>query len=114
MLIAFTLVLGISLYKIYTIFNRPVNGADLETEHKELKDIIIFFIQNNTISDLSNKGLFEQLLHDENFDNDNYKNFNLNRFNQLTQQLFYTYDVTSLSELIDSIKAESSQNIDQD
>lgn len=113
MLIAFTIVLLISLYKIYSLFNRPLNEADPETEHKELRDIIICFIQNNTIASPSNSSLFEQIHSDENFDNDTYRNFNLNRFNQLIQQLFYTYHVNSLPELIDSIKAESSHNTDQ-
>jgi len=113
MIIVFTIVLVTSLYKIYSLFNQPLSGVDSETEHKELRDIIIFFIQNNTITNPSNSSLFEQIHNDENFDNDTYKNFNLNRFNQLKQQLFYTYHVNSLPELIDSIKAESSHNTDK-
>jgi len=106
MLTAFIIVLALGMYKVYAIFNKPVSGPDMETEHGELTDIIISFIQDNNISDINNEALFKQLIEDAAFDKERYKHFNLNRFNQLTQQLFYAYDVNSLAELIESINAK--------
>ena len=107
MLTAFFIVLILGMYKVYIMFNQPVDGPDMKTEHDELKDIIISFIQNNEISDKTNEALFKQLIEKEDFDTQRYRNFNQNRFNQLTQQLFYTYDVSSLAELIESINTQT-------
>ena len=109
MLTAFSIVLVLGMYKVYIMFNKPVSGPDMKTEHDELKDIIISFIQNNEISELNSEVLFKQLIEETDFDREKYRNFNLNRFNQLTQQLFYTYDVNSLAELIESINAQNSE-----
>jgi hypothetical protein len=96
------------MYKVYLIFSKPVSGPDIETEHGELRDIIISFIQDHEIPHRTNEALFKQLVSEASFDTQAYKNFNQNRFNQLIQQLFYTYDVNSLTELIESINAQNS------
>lgn len=107
MLIAFFILLILAMYKIYTLFNTAEGDVDVKTEHDELQDIIISFIQDNEISETSNEAFFKQLIERADFDRKKYKNFNLNRFNQLAQQLFYTYDVNSLAELIESINAQN-------
>ena len=111
MLTAFIIVLAVSLYKIYIIFNKPPSGVSTEMEHEELRDMIISFIQKSDISDPSNKTLFEALVKEEGFEGERYKNFNQNRFNQLVQGLFYTYKVDTLSELIESIHVNIADNV---
>lgn len=107
MLTAFFIVLVLGMYKVYLIFNKPVSGPDIETEHAELSDIIISFIQDHEIPDITNEALFKQLIEEACFDTQRYKSFNQNRFNQLIQQLYYTYDVNTLSQLIESINAQN-------
>ncbi len=109
MLITFVILLTIGIYKIYILFNQPTDGPDTKTEHDELKDIIIVFIQNNSLSNIDNESLFEQILAKADFDKEKYTNFNLNRFNQLIQQLFYLYEVDSLDELMESIRAQNTK-----
>lgn len=104
MLIAFTLALVLSLYKVYIFFNSPSDDIDTETEHEELRGLIIAFIADNPSFQFSEKALFESLIATDEFDSTRYKNFNLNRYYQLIQQLFYIYDVHSFSELIISIR----------
>ena len=113
MLTAFIIVLTMSLYKIYIIFNKPASGASTETEHEELKNIIITFIEKNTVADISDKALFETLIQQEDFDHSRYRNFNLNRYYQLIQQLYYIYGVNSFPELIESINTHACENVKQ-
>ena len=101
------------MYKIYIIFNRPVSGVSTETEHEELKAIIITFIEKNTVADISDKALFETLIQQKEFDHSRYKNFNLNRYYQLIQQLYYLYDVNTFPELIKSINAHACEDVKQ-
>lgn len=111
MLTAFIIVLTLGLYKIYIIFSKPALGISTETEHEELRDIIVTFIKDHDlIEEVSEKALFELLIQEENFDNTRYKSFNLNRYHQLIQQLFYIHSVNSLSELIKSIKTNADYN----
>lgn len=111
MLIAFIIILAASLYKIYIIFNKPPSGASTEIEHEELRNIIITFIERDAVPGISDKALFEALIQQEDFDHARYKSFNLNRYNQLIQQLFYIYKVNSFPELIESIHLHIADNV---
>lgn len=104
MLVAFIFALAISSYKVYMIFSKPEPGLDITTQHLQLQTIIIDFLKKNKNEDITAEELFA-LLHDlDELQDDAYKNFNQNRFNQLLQQLFFTYDVRSLPDLITSIQ----------
>jgi len=113
MLIAFIIVLALSLYKVYIIFDKPASGPSTETEHEELRAIIITFIKKNAVADIGDKTLFERLIQEDDFDHTRYKNFNLNRYYQLIQQLYYIYGVNTFSELIESINANAYEDIEQ-
>ena len=104
MLIAFAVAFVISFYKIYIMFNTPVEGVDTQTQYNQLEDIIINFLKEVTDDSLSSQTLFEYIIELEVMQDDAYKNFNQNRFNQLLQQLFYIYEVQSIPELILSVQ----------
>ncbi len=102
-LIAFAVILVLALYKLYAIFNTPVSGPDTKTYHAQLEELIIDFLKHVEKRDLNAQELFELLIQQDEFNNEIHKNFNHNRLNQLLQQLFYTYEVNSLEELISQI-----------
>ncbi len=104
MLIAFAVAFVFSSYKVYFIFNTPSEGIDTQTQHKELETIIIEYIKQLDVSDISSSELFALIKTLESLQERTYHNFNENRFNQLLQQLFHTYNVSTLDELILSIK----------
>ena len=106
MLIAFAIAFVFSSFKIYIIFNTPVEGMDTKTQHKELETIIVDFLKQLDCSDLSSTQIFYLIIRLDVLQDSAYRSFNENRFNQLLQQLFYTYEVTSLEQLILSIKNE--------
>jgi len=99
-LIAFAIVLALALYKLYAMFNTPVTGPDTKTQHAQLENIIVDFLKDLEISDLDTKELFEILIKEDHFEDENYRNFNHNRLNQILQRLYYSYDANSLNELI--------------
>lgn len=104
MLIAFIAALILSFYKVYIMFNKPAKGIDTKTQYKELSDIISSFLKNIDDPNLCSEKIYDKLVREKVLENEEYKNFNLNRFNQIVQQLFYTYEVYSLPELIEKIK----------
>ena len=113
MLIAFAVAFVFSSYKVYIIFNTPVEGINTKTQHSQLEDILINFLKDLTEVDLDTDALFELIIQLEVLQDEQYKNFNKNRFNQLLQQLFYTYEVSSLNELIINIH-QSEQGTSKD
>jgi len=100
MLIAFAIVLALGFYKVYTIFNSPAAGPDTKTQHTQLENIVIDFLKHYDNKDINAEELFLLLQGLDELQDEAYKNFNRNRLNQLLQQLYYTYEVSSLSELI--------------
>jgi len=100
MLIAFAIVLALGLYKVYTIFNSPAPGPGTKAQHAQLENLVIDFLKHTDKKDISSKDLFDLLIQEDDLIGNNHKNFNHNRLNQLLQQLYYTYEVSSLSELI--------------
>jgi len=107
MLIALAIVLALGFYKVYAIFNTPVPGPDTKTQHAQLEQVIIDFLKDVDRTDLSSKELFDLLMQEDDFKDDTYKNFNHNRLNQLLQQLFYTYEADSLSDLISNMQNDA-------
>jgi len=107
MLIAFSVASVIGFYKVYFIFNTPVEGTDTKTQHDQLEDIIIDFLKQLTDADLSPNKLFELLMELETLQDDEYKNFNQNRLNQLLQRLYYTYEAQDIPELVLRIKNDT-------
>ena len=107
MLIAFAVVFILSTYKTYIMFNTSGEGLDTKTQHNQLEEIIINFLKQFNDLDLNVDQLFEAVSRLDVIQDEAYKNFNKNRFNQLLQQLFYTYEVDSLKELIICIKNDS-------
>ena len=107
MMIAFIIVLILAFYKVYKIFNTPTPGIDTHTQHEQLQDIIINFLKEIETKDIDSNELFESLQELDILQDDTYKNFNLNRLNQLLQQLFYSYKVKSIAELIQGLKNDS-------
>ena len=103
MLAAFIFALAISSYKVYMIFTKPTPGLDIKTQHLKLQTIILDVLKHLDNKDINSEELFALLQDLDELQDEAYKNFNLNRLNQLLQQLYYTYDVTSLPELIASI-----------
>lgn len=104
MLIAFAVAFVLSSYKVYIIFNTHTEGIDTQTQHKELETIIVEFLKQVDVLDISAAELFKRVRTLESLQDSAYHNFNENRFNQLIQKLFYTYEVSSLEELILRIK----------
>jgi len=104
MLIAFAVAFVFSSYKVYFIFNTPVEGINTKTQHNQLEDILIHFLKDLSEVDVDSDVLFDLIIQLEVLQEDQYKNFNKNRFNQLIQQLFYTYQANSLNELIMNIQ----------
>jgi len=86
------------------MFNTPVEGMDTKTQHNQLEDILIDFLKQLEDTDLSSQKLFELFIELDVLQDDAYKNFNQNRFNQLLQQLFYTYEVQNIPDLILNIQ----------
>jgi len=107
MLIAFAIVLALGLYKVYTIFNSSAPGPDTKAQHAKLENIVIDFLKHTDKKDISSKDLFDLLIQEDELMGNNHKNFNHNRLNQLLQQLYYTYEVSSLSELITIIQNDA-------
>lgn len=105
MMIVFIIVLILALYKLYKIFNTPTSGPDTHTQHKQIQDIIVKFLKDIESTDIDAQELFNRLQGLDSLKDDVYKNFNLNRLNQLLQQLFYTYEVDSISELILTLRS---------
>ena len=104
MLIAFAVVFFFSAYKIYIMFNTPVKGINTQTQHNQLNDILIDFLKDLPELDLDTDALFERVIQLEVLQDEQYKNFNKNRFNQLIQQLYHTYEADSLTQLIQKVK----------
>ena len=107
MLIAFAVAFVFSSYKVYIIFNTPTEGIDTKTQHKELETIIVDFLEQLDNTDLRSTQILKLIITLDVLQDSEYRNFNENRFNQLLQQLFYTYEVNSLDELILSIKDDT-------
>lgn len=103
MLVAFVVALVLSTYKVFMIFTKPEPGLDIKTQHLQLQTIILGFLKDIDNENISTKELFSLLQDIDELQDEAYKNFNMNRFNQLLQQLYYTHEVSSLSELILSI-----------
>lgn len=103
MLVAFVVALVLSTYKVFMIFTKPEPGLDIKTQHLQLQTIILGFLKDIDNENISTKELFLLLQDIDELQDEAYKNFNLNRLNQLLQQLYYTHEVSSLSELILSI-----------
>jgi len=106
MLLAFAVAFVFSAYKVYIIFDTPTEGIDTPTQHKELEKIIIEFLKQHDVLDIDSAELFARIKTLEGLQDGAYHNFNENRFNQLLQKLFYTYNVGSLEELIVSVKED--------
>ncbi|PHR59005.1 MAG: hypothetical protein COA44_02330 [Arcobacter sp.] len=104
MLIAFAVTFILSSYKIYIMFNTPPEGIDTQTQHNQLEDIIINFLKDLDDINLDTNALFKLINSLDTLEDESYKNFNLNRLNQLLNQLYITYKVDSLNELIKRIK----------
>lgn len=109
MLVAFVVALVLSTYKVFMIFTKPEPGVDIKTQHLQLQTIILGFLKDIDNENISTKELFSLLQDMEELQDEAYKNFNLNRLNQLLQQLYYTHEVSSLSELIRSIQQGTSK-----
>jgi len=107
MLIAFAVAFVLSAYKVYFLFNTPSEGINTSTQHNQLQNIMINFLKQLEEVDISPQELFNHLIKLEELQDEAYKNFNQNRFNQLLQQLFFTYKATSIKELIISIKNDT-------
>ena len=107
MLIAFAVASIIGFYKVYFLFNTPIEGIDTKTQHNQLEDIIIDYLKQLNDVNLTANKLFELLMELEVLQTDEYKNFNQNRLNQLLQRLFYTYEAQDIPELILHIKNDS-------
>ncbi len=106
MLIAFLAAAGIGFYKVYFLFNTPVEGLDTRSQHEKLQTMIIDLIMTHTNARLDKDTLFEILIQHDDLKDDTYKNFNRNRYNQLLQQLYYRFDVDNLEHLIRRIQNE--------
>lgn len=109
MLVGFVVALVLSTYKVFMIFTKPEPGVDIKTQHLQLQTIILGFLKDIDNENISTKELFSLLQDMEELQDEAYKNFNLNRLNQLLQQLYYTHEVSSLSELIRSIQQGTSK-----
>lgn len=107
MLAAFVFALAISAYKVYMIFTKPAPGIDIKTQHLQLQTIILDVLKDLDNKEIASEELFVLLQDLDELQDEAYKNFNLNRFNQLLQQLYYTYEVSSLSELIVRIQHDA-------
>jgi len=103
MLVAFIFALAISSYKIYIIFTKPLPGLDSKTQHRQLQTIILDVLKHLDNKDITSQELFALLEGLDELQDDTYKNFNQNRLHQLLKQLYYTYEVSSLTELIASV-----------
>jgi len=104
MLIAFIIALFFSFYKVYLMFNKPAKGKATKVQYTELEDIITKFLKNLKNIPEDEKSIFDELIKEKIFLHVDYHNFNLNRFKQILQQIYFTYDVDTLSELIKKIK----------
>ena len=100
MLVAFILALALSIYKVFMIFTKHEPGLDIKTQHIQLQTIILGFLKEIDNENINAKELFTLLQDSDQLQDDAYKNFNMNRLNQLLQQLYYTHEVSSLCELI--------------
>jgi hypothetical protein len=107
MLVAFIVALAISSYKVYMIFAKPLPGLDSRTQHRQLQTIILDVLKHLDNNNITSHELFALLQDLDELQDETYKNFNLNRLNQLLQQLYYTYEVSSLPELIASLKNDA-------
>ncbi len=107
LLIIFLIVLVLGLYKVYAIFNTPITGPDTKTQHKQLQNIIEDFLIKLDRTDLNSQELFELLIQNDDLKDETYKNFNLNRLNQVLQQLFFIHGVDSLPDLIIKVQNEA-------
>jgi len=106
MLIAFAVASVLGFYKVYFLFNTPVEGLDTKAQHEQLEEIITDFLQELDALEHTASSLFERINELEQLQEEEYKNFNQNRFNQLLQQLFHKYEVHTLDELIVAIQNE--------
>ena len=107
MLIAFLIAMALGVYKVYALFNTPYTGLDPQTQHKQLQDIIISFLKEDKAQNTEAQSIYEEIKTLDQLQDEEYKNFNRNRFNQLLQQLFYIYEVDSLDELIKVLHDEA-------
>jgi hypothetical protein len=107
MLVAFIFALAISSYKVYMIFTKPLPGLDSKTQHRQLQAIILDVLRGLDSKDITAQELFALLQGLDELQDDTYKNFNLNRLHQLLQQLYYTYQVSSLYELIATVQHDT-------
>ena len=103
MLVAFVAALVLSTYKVFMIFTKPEPGLDIKTQHIQLQTIILRFLKDIENENINPKEFFALLQNVDELQDEAYKNFNMNRLNQLLQQLYHTHKVDSLSELILSI-----------
>ena len=103
MLVAFLFAFAISSYKVYMIFTKSLPGLDTKTQHLQLQTIILGVLEHHENKDITAEELFVLLKGLGELQDEAYKNFNQNRLNQLLQQLYYTYEVRSLSELMTTV-----------
>ena len=103
MIIIFILIFFLSSYKVYTLFNTPVEGIDKQTQDQQLENIFINFLKEIKDPNTDLESIYENLIQLHVLQDSQYKNFNRNHFNQLIQRLYLTYKVDSLEQLIKSI-----------
>jgi hypothetical protein len=91
MMVAFVVAVALSVYKVYVIFEKQgSDGVDMNTIENEIIEIIYAILQQKK---LSQQELFEAIQKHEKFDNERYKNFNLNRYNQILYRLYMKHKV---------------------
>jgi len=106
MLIAFAVVFILSAYKTYVMFNAPSEGMDTQTQYLQLEDIIKDFLKQDQNLEVDDTVYYKVLMQLPILQEKQYKNFNQNRFNQLLQQLYLTYEVSTFEELLASLRNE--------
>ena len=99
MLLAFSIALFFSFYKVYIMFNKPGVGLDTATQKDELVDIVACTLSGLDASNYDASRIYEKIISGD-FDRERYKNFNLNRFNQTVNALFVIHEVDTIEQLL--------------
>jgi hypothetical protein len=86
------------------MFNRPAKGKSTKVQYSELDTLVLDYLKNIKDVNLDAKSIFDDLIKKEVFKDEEYFNFNMNRFNQILQRLYYKYEVDSLLDLIKKIQ----------
>jgi hypothetical protein len=101
MMVAFLVATALSVYKVYVIFEKQGSeGVDMNVIENEIIEIIYDLFQKKKHT---KEELFEAIQSHEKFDKERYKNFNLNRFNQILYRLYMKHKVDDFDALSEQL-----------